>query len=98
MRYGTLIFALGALSSSQVSAQSVYVAPGGVYIAAGQVYVRPGNVDFALCSTRPQVLRTALCTTGARVRAGLCATGASLQGSCLLWSNPVSVPGSVSLR
>jgi len=45
MRYGTLIFALGVLSSSQVSAQSVYVAPGGVYIAAGQVYVRPGNVD-----------------------------------------------------
>ena len=48
MRYGTLIFALGALSSSQVSAgefQSVYVAPGGVYIASGQVYVRPGNVD-----------------------------------------------------
>ncbi len=56
MRYGTLIFALGALSSSQVSAgefQSVYVAPGGVYIASGQVYVRPGNVDSPYVAPGP---------------------------------------------
>ena len=56
MRYGTLIFALGALSSSQVSAgefQSVYVAPGGVYIASGQVYVRPGNVDSPYIAPGP---------------------------------------------
>ena len=56
MRYRTLILALGALSSSQVSAgefQSVYVAPGGVYIASGQVYVRPGNVDSPYVAPGP---------------------------------------------
>ena len=56
MRYRTLIFALGALSSSQVSAgefQSVYVAPGGIYIASGPVYVRPGNVDSPYVVPRP---------------------------------------------
>jgi len=45
VRYGLLIFAVAALSSSQVSAgelQSVYVAPGGVYIANARVYVAPG--------------------------------------------------------
>jgi hypothetical protein len=45
VRYGLLIFAAAALSSSQVSAgelQSVYVAPGGVYIANARVYVAPG--------------------------------------------------------
>jgi hypothetical protein len=45
VRYGILIFAAAALSSSQVSAgelQSVYVAPGGVYIANARVYVAPG--------------------------------------------------------
>src|SRR5712675_1812427 len=45
MRYGTLIFALGALSSSQVSAQSVYVPrhvpPGPAYEPG---YVPPGPV------------------------------------------------------
>jgi len=46
MRYRTLILALGALSSSQVSAgefQSVYVAPGGVYIASAHVHVGTEN-------------------------------------------------------
>jgi|tagenome__1003787_1003787.scaffolds.fasta_scaffold20745810_2 hypothetical protein len=55
MRYRTLIFMLGALSSSQVSAgefQSVYVAPGGVYIASGPVYIRPGNVDSPYVAPR----------------------------------------------
>jgi hypothetical protein len=45
VRYGMLIFAAVAMSSSQVSAgelQSVYVAPGGVYIASARVYVAPG--------------------------------------------------------
>ncbi len=45
MRYGIVMFAAAALSSSQVSAgelQSVYVAPGGVYIANARVYVAPG--------------------------------------------------------
>jgi hypothetical protein len=45
VRYGILMFAAAALSSSQVSAgelQSVYVAPGGVYIANARVYVAPG--------------------------------------------------------
>jgi hypothetical protein len=45
MRYGLLMLAAAALSSSQVSAgelQSVYVAPGGVYIASARVYVAPG--------------------------------------------------------
>jgi hypothetical protein len=45
MRYGILMFAAAALSSSQISAgelQSVYVAPGGVYIANARVYVAPG--------------------------------------------------------
>jgi hypothetical protein len=56
MRYRTLILALGALSSSQVSAgefQSVYVAPGGIYIASGQVNVRPGNVDSPYVAPGP---------------------------------------------
>jgi len=46
VRYGLLIFAAAALSSSLVSAgelQSVYVAPGGVYIANARVYVAPGT-------------------------------------------------------
>lgn len=46
MKYGSLILAIGALWSSQISAgelQSVYVAPGGVYIASARVYVTPGN-------------------------------------------------------
>jgi hypothetical protein len=46
MRYGILFLALGALSSSQVSAgelQSVYVAPGGVYIASDHVHVGTEN-------------------------------------------------------
>ena len=45
MRYGLLMFAAAALSSSLVSAgelQSVYVAPGGVYIANARGYVAPG--------------------------------------------------------
>ena len=45
MKYGVLMLAAAALSSSQVSAgelQSVYVAPGGVYIAAARVFVAPG--------------------------------------------------------
>ena len=45
MRFGLLMLAAAALSSSQVSAgelQSVYVAPGGVYIANARVYVAPG--------------------------------------------------------
>jgi hypothetical protein len=46
MRYTILFLALGALSSSQVSAgelQSVYVAPGGIYIASGHVHVGTEN-------------------------------------------------------
>jgi hypothetical protein len=46
MRYAILFLALGALSSSQVSAgelQSVYVAPGGIYIASGNVNVGTAN-------------------------------------------------------
>jgi hypothetical protein len=46
MRSAILLFALGALSSSQVAAgelQSVYVAPGGVYIASANVHVGTGN-------------------------------------------------------
>jgi len=46
MRYAILFLALGALSSSQVSAgelQSVYVAPGGIYIASGHVHVGTEN-------------------------------------------------------
>ena len=46
MRYAILFLALGALSSSQVSAgelQSVYVAPGGIYIASGNVNVGTEN-------------------------------------------------------
>src|SRR5882757_9684713 len=45
VRYGTLMVAAAALSSSPVLAgelQSVYVAPGGVYIASARVYVAPG--------------------------------------------------------
>jgi hypothetical protein len=45
VKYGVLMLAAAALSSSQASAgelQSVYVAPGGVYIAAARVFVAPG--------------------------------------------------------
>jgi hypothetical protein len=48
VKYGLLMFAAAALSSSQVSAgelQSVYVAPGGVYIASARVYVAPGPAN-----------------------------------------------------
>src|SRR5215472_12658721 len=46
MRYAIVFLALGAVSSSQVSAgelQSVYVAPGGIYIASGHVHVGTEN-------------------------------------------------------
>jgi hypothetical protein len=43
MRYGIFILALGVLSSSQVSAGEVYVAPGGIYIASGHVHVGTEN-------------------------------------------------------
>jgi hypothetical protein len=46
MRSAIVFLALGALSSSQVSAgepQSVYVAPGGIYIASGHVHVGTEN-------------------------------------------------------
>ena len=46
MRCAIIFLALGALSSSQVSAgelQSVYVAPGGIYIASGNVHVGTAN-------------------------------------------------------
>jgi hypothetical protein len=43
MRYGIFFLALGLVWSSQVSAQSVYVAPGGVYIASAHVHVGTDN-------------------------------------------------------
>jgi hypothetical protein len=43
MRYGIFFSALVLVGSSQVSAQSVYVAPGGVYIASANVHVGAGN-------------------------------------------------------
>src|SRR5271154_6222447 len=43
MRYSIFILALGVLWSPQVSAQSVYVAPGGVYIASAHVHVGTEN-------------------------------------------------------
>jgi hypothetical protein len=43
MRYGIFFLALGLVWSSQVSAQSVYVALGGVYIASANVHVGAGN-------------------------------------------------------
>ena len=78
MRYRTLILALGALSSSQVSAgefQSVYVAPGGVYIASGQVYVRPGNVDSPYVAPGPMYYEPRHVPPGPRTSRVMCHRG-----------------------
>jgi hypothetical protein len=41
MRYRSLAILITALSSTQVQAADIYVAPGGVYVGAGPVYVTP---------------------------------------------------------
>ena len=71
MRYGIFFLALGLVWSSQVSAQSVYVAPGGVYIASANVHVGAGNGYPTYGAPRRRVLRTLRHST--RIRAGLCA-------------------------